>query len=542
MGHTHWWHDRVIYQIYPRSFCDSNGDGVGDIPGIISKLDYLKELGIGAIWLSPVYRSPNADNGYDIADYRAINPEYGTLADMKRLLKESEHRDIKIVLDLVINHTSDEHEWFRQSIDSKSPYHDYYIWRPGRVIDGKEYPPNNWTSHFTGPAWTKHPDNGLYYLHLFTSKQPDLNYHNPRLFDEIKDMMRFWLDLGVAGFRCDVINMIYKTSLADGDKRSFAIGQEFYLSQPGSHALLKRLHDEVWEPYGAYTVGETVDLDEREAKAYVDGELETIFQFDHTKVDQWKLPLFKIRYRPAKMARTLLHWQRTLPWNTLFFENHDMPRAVSRFGNDKDQRQISAKMLAMALLTLRGVPFIYQGQEIGQINDKFTAIAQVNDAAAIGVHKILRGYHVPEWLTMKLIDNFCRDHARAPMPWNDAPHGGFTIGKPWLAVNPSYRTINVASALADTNSIWHFYRKMLEIRSRSEALRHGTITPFKVARDVLAFHRTHGNEKLTVLINLGPRQQRLNPNVGGTVIIANFALEGKATIGKLGPYQAVLMR
>lgn len=537
-----WWHQRVIYQIYPRSFCDSNGDGIGDIAGIISKLDYLKKLGIGAIWLSPIYKSPNADNGYDIADYVDINPEYGTMDDMKRLLNEAAQRDIKIIMDLVINHTSDEHHWFTQSIDPASPYHDYYIWREGRVKDGKEYPPNNWESHFTGSAWSKHPGNGLYYLHLFAPKQPDLNYHNRNVVEEVKQLMKFWLDLGVAGFRCDVINMIFKTSLDDGKKRLYAIGKEHYLSQAGSHLILKEFHDDVWQKYDAYTVGETVGLDGVKAQAYTDGELETVFQFDHTSVDQLILPIFKKKYRPALMRKTLQKWQQILPWNTLFFENHDIPRSISRFGDEGQYYYHSATMLATILMTLKGTPFVYQGQEIGCINTRFKSIDEINDVSSRNVYELVqKRFHLSKKLAFKLVMNFCRDHARTPLAWDDSHQGGFTTSSPWLRLSDSYERINVKANISDKQSIWHFYQNMIALRNSAAALQTGTITFIKQHREVLAFHRQSGNKRLTVYINLSAKSRSLTNVQTGNIVSDNYHGHGVFSLKRLAPYQAIII-
>ncbi len=538
-----WWRQRVIYQIYPRSFCDSNNDGIGDLRGIISKLDYLKQLGVGAIWLSPVYKSPNADNGYDIADYQDIHPDYGTLDDMKELLRQAEERDIKIIMDLVINHTSDEHHWFQQGVDINSPYHDYYIWRQGIIRRGKEYPPNNWQSQFTGPAWTKHEGNGLYYLHLFTSKQPDLNYHNHRVIEEVKLLMKFWLDLGVAGFRCDVINMIYKSSLADGKKRLFMIGKEHYLSQEGSHLLLKQFHDQVWERYGAYTVGETVGLDNRLAQSYTNGQLETVFQFDHTSVDQWLLPIFKIKYRPAKMVKTLAKWQKELAWNTLFFENHDIPRSVSRFGNTTRYHYESATMLATIILTLKGTPFIYQGQEIGQVNCAFNSIDEIDDVSSHNVYHILRNqYHLPHFLAWKMVLSFSRDHARTPMPWSGETNGGFSTVKPWLKVNERYVDINVKDNLDNQDSIYHYYQRLIAIRNQEHALQLGTISFTNQGRELLAFTRQDVNTKLHILINLSAQSHQLKKAVKGRVLIANFKTDEVIEIKKIAPYRALIIK
>jgi len=536
-----WWHQRVIYQIYPRSFCDSNNDGIGDIIGIISKLDYLKSLGVGALWLSPVYKSPNADNGYDIANYVDINPEYGTLDDMKRLLFEAHKRDIKIIMDLVINHTSDEHDWFQKGIDPTSPYHDYYMWRPGIIKGGKEYPPNNWESHFTGPAWTKHPKNGLYYLHLFAPKQPDLNYHNPQVVAEIKQMMKFWLDLGVAGFRCDVINMIFKTSLADGKKRLFAMGKEHYLSQAGSHLLLKEFHDEVWEKYDAYTVGETVGLDGVKAQTYTKGQLETVFQFDHTAVDQRLLPIFKKKYRPSLMRFTLQKWQKLLPWNTLFFENHDIPRSVTRFGDEGRYHYHSATMLATIIMTLRGTPFVYQGQEIGSINTSFNSIDEVNDVSSHNVYQLLQSrFHISKKLAFKLVMNFCRDHARTPMAWNDTLNGGFSSVKPWLRASDSYKRINVAANLGNDQSIWNYYHRLIEFRNGSEILQTGTISFLKEHPEVLAFTRELDGSKLIVYVNLSSRSHKIKTLLPLRVLFDNYKGQAYGNQKRLAPYQAII--
>jgi oligo-1,6-glucosidase len=330
-----WWKERVVYQIYPRSFQDSNGDGIGDIPGIISRLDELRNLGIGIIWLSPVYRSPDADNGYDISDYRDIDPKFGTMADMDRLFAEANKRDIRIIMDLVINHTSDEHEWFRKSREKDSPYRDYYIWRPGKP-DGS--PPNNWTGFFMGSAWEFDGKSGEYYLHLFDKKQPDLNYHNPRVIEEVKDIMRFWLDRGAAGFRCDVINVIYKASLIDG-KRSIAIrGMEHYKSQEGNHAILRELKRDVLDHYDCFTVGETVMVDLEEAKLLCDPErreLDMVFYFDHLEADRRVARYIPKRFKAKNLLKVLTKWQQGLNWNALYLENHDQPRSVSRFGDEE---------------------------------------------------------------------------------------------------------------------------------------------------------------------------------------------------------------
>lgn len=543
MNNKLWWKEKAIYQIYPRSFCDSNNDGIGDIPGIISKLDYLKELGVGAIWLSPVYRSPNDDMGYDISDYYSINPEYGTLEDMKTLFAEAKKREIHIIMDLVINHTSDEHDWFKQGIDPKSPYHDYYIWKPGKTgKHGHTLPPNNWQSFFTGPAWEKNESNGEYYLHLFTKKQPDLNYRNPTVIAEVKKILRFWLDLGASGFRCDVINIIYKTSFADGKKKLYKTGLEHYLSQPGCHKILKEFNDEIFAPYGAYTVGETTDINLKAAKTFTEGELSTIFPFDHTSVDQWKLPVFKVKYQPKKMIDALTKWQENLDWNTIFFENHDQPRSLSRFGHEGKYRKESGKMLATILLTLRGTCYIFEGQEIGMTNCEFNDMSELRDISSVNVYNLLRKFHVGHKLAWKLVMNFARDHGRTPMPWNDRPNGGFSIIAPWLKANPKYPVINVEKEQSDPNSIWHYYQDLLHLKDQSVGLKEGTFKKLRSHPDVFAFIRETPTEKYLVVANMGKKICPIKLPMLGTKIIGNYPLDNYRGVKQLRPYETVVLK
>lgn len=527
-----WWHERIFYQIYPRSFNDTNGDGIGDIPGIIEKLPYLKELGIGALWLSPLYLSPNFDNGYDISDYKAINPEYGTMDDMKKLLKVAADLDIKIVMDLVINHTSFKHQWFLESKDPNSPYHDYYFWRKGRTTKrGKRRPPNNWQSMFTGSAWEYEASNDMFYLHLFTKEQPDLNFDNPAVFKEVQDILRFWLDLGVAGFRCDVINCISKTSLKRGRQRLYKTGREHYLNRPGCHLILKDLHTSVLEPYGAYTVGETMDINIDDAKKFLDNELTQVFMFDQTQVDQIFLPLFKKKYRPKNMVRAWHKWQTKIDWNTVFYENHDVPRSISRFGNG-NYRFVSATALAASVLFLKGTPYIYQGQEIGMTNVDFTSIDQIEDVSSRNVYNLLRALKFGHKFAFKLVKNFTRDHARTPMQWDDSKHAGFTSGTPWLGVNPNYETINVAQSMKDESSIYYAYKRMITLRQSSPALTKGTITFQKSNKNVLAFTREKDGEKILVVINLSSKEVRHHVNLDGELLYSNYHefFDGQTTL------------
>lgn len=536
-----WWHERVFYQIYPHSFKDSNGDGIGDILGIIEKLPYLKELGIGAIWFSPLYASPNHDMGYDISDYRAIHPDYGTMDDMKELLAKAKDLDIKVVMDLVINHTSFEHQWFLESKDVNSPYHNYYFWRKGRTKQsGKKLPPNNWQSMFTGPAWSYEPLNDMWYLHLFTKEQPDLNYSHPKVLEEVKDILRFWLDLGVAGFRCDVINCISKTSLENGKKRVYKTGKEHYLNTPGCHLILKDLNKEVLAPYDAYTVGETMDITIYDAKAYLEDELTQVFAFDQVQVDTRSLPLFKKKYRPKNMIKALKKWQDVVDWNTLFYENHDIPRSISRFGSDT-YRFLSATALGASILFLKGTPYIYQGQEIGMTNMPFKNIHELRDVSSINVYKLLRKLWIPHRLAWRFVLNFTRDHARTPMQWTAEKEAGFTTGRPWLSVNPNYAYINVETELEHENSILREYRKMIGLRQLSDVLKKGELAFLKTNPNILAFTRYIGEEMYQVVINLSHKHLPHHLSLDGELIYGNYA-EYFDNQRKLRPYEVQVLK
>lgn len=533
---TKWWHDRIIYQIYPRSFKDSNDDGIGDIPGIISKLDYLKELGIGAIWLSPVYPSPNHDHGYDVADYCDINPEYGTLQDMKQLIKQATVRDIKIIMDLIINHTSGQHPWFQQSRDPNSKYRDYYIWKdPKRNWLSQEKPPNNWTSFFTGPAWTKDPKSGQYYLHLFTKHQPDLNFHNPEVIEEVKKIMRFWLDLGVAGFRCDVINLIFKQSFEDGKPNLIVTGSEHYLSTDGCHQILQEFQREVWQPYDAFVVGEIHNADLKSAEKFVENnELSIALAFEHM--------VLKLGYQSDKVKQALIRWQQYLDWNPVFFENHDGLRAVSRFGHDQDHHFHSATMVATLLLTLRGTPFIYQGQEIGMTNVPFTHIKQMHDIVSQSIYKLLTRFLVPPKLAFKLITFISRDHSRTPMQWDSSAKAGFTDGRPWIRVNPNYRQINVKDSQSNPHSIWHYYRNLIDLRQNTPTLRHGQIKFIPTLKGVLAFEREGEESTFRIIVNLENKPQKPGINLAGQVITSNYHQPSYNGLTQLQPYEAIILK
>ena len=531
-----WWRDRVAYQIYPRSFQDTDGNGIGDLRGIIKRLHYLKELGIGMIWLSPVYRSPNDDNGYDISDYRSIHPDFGTMEEMDKLLELAQKLDIKIIMDLVINHTSDEHEWFKQSRDPESPYRDYYIWRPGK--DGKK--PNNWTSFFAEDCWEYDERSDKYFLHLFSKKQPDLNYRNPKVIEEIKDIMRFWLEKGVSGFRCDVINIIFKDSLEDGRKRFILTGQEHYLTCEGTHGILRELRRDVLSQFDCFTVGETVMVTPKTAFDLSDpsrGELDMLFSFEHMDTDSIIVKWFKKRFKPKKFCEVIAKWQNALDWNANYFENHDQPRSVSRFGDDKNFHAESAKMLCALLLCLRGTPFIYQGQEIGMTNFDFRSMDQIRDVESLNVYRLATRLHIPKSYRWKMILRSGRDNARTPMQWSAGKNAGFTGGTPWLDINGNHTKINVEAQENDPNSVLGFYRKMIRFRNRSPLLKSGGFRSVEISRRLFVFERFNNKEKITIVINFSGKPGRYNAS--GKLLLSTY--ERSDYDGTLGPYEAVLV-
>ncbi|MDR1352630.1 MAG: alpha-glucosidase [Treponema sp.] len=545
-----WWQERVVYQIYPRSFQDSNGDGIGDIPGIISRLDDIKDLGAGIIWLSPVYPSPDADNGYDIADYRGIDPRYGTLADMDRLIAEAGKRDIRIIMDLVINHTSDEHEWFQKSRDKDSPYRDYYIWRPpkGRGPRGsKKDLPNNWMSFFMEDTWAFDEKSGEYYLHLFHKKQPDLNYRNPKVIEEIKEILRFWLDRGIAGFRCDVINVLYKSSLADGRKGPLR-GMEFYVCQEGNHEILRELRRDVLDRYDCFTVGETVMVDIDRARLLCGEsrkELDMLFYFEHLQVDRLIERYIPKKFRPARLLAVLSKWQRGLEWNAVYLENHDQSRIVSHYGDGGGAYwEASAKLLAALELTLRGTPFIYQGQEIGMTNFDFKGFGEINDVETLNWNRFLKRFHVPARLRWKWLKESSRDNARTPVQWSAGANAGFSTGKPWLGVNGNYTRINYASQRGNGNSVLGFYQAMIRLRAGSDALKYGGFRPLGARENVIAYQRVLGGEAWTVLLNFSAGAARPGPLLsgaaGGRIIASNTGRT--AMTETLLPYEAVILK
>ncbi len=499
---TTWWQKAVVYQIYPRSFQDSNGDGIGDIPGIISRLDYLQLLGITAIWLSPVYQSPNDDNGYDISDYEAIMDEFGSMADMENLITEAQKRDIKIVMDLVVNHTSDEHVWFVEAKKGKdNPYRDYYVWRDS--VNGGV--PNDLHSTFSGSAWELDEDSGQYYLHLFSKKQPDLNWENETVRKEVYAMMNFWLDKGIGGFRMDVIDLIGK--LPD---------QGVTGNGPLLHTYLQEMNQATFGSHDVMTVGETWGATPEISKLYSDparNELSMVFQFEHIGLDQqagkdkWDLKPLSI----GQLKQVLSKWQTSLGhegWNSLFWNNHDLPRIVSRWGNDGQYRVESAKMFAILLHMMKGTPYIYQGEEIGMTNCPVSTIEEVDDIESINMYheRLSQGY--TKEAIIASINAKGRDNARTPMQWDETANAGFTTGTPWLHVNPNYPEINVKKSLADKNSVFYTYKKLIELRKAHALIVWGDYQLIEeTEEEVFAYYREYAGEKWLVVANISALEQ-----------------------------------
>lgn len=536
-----WWHSSVVYQIYPRSFKDSNGDGIGDINGIREKLDYLKELGIDVIWLSPVYKSPNDDNGYDISDYYDIMDEFGTMEDMDNLLKEANERGIKILMDLVVNHTSDEHKWFIEAKKSKdNEYRDYYIWRDS--VDGNE--PNDLGSTFSGSAWQYDETTGQYYLHLFSKKQPDLNWENGKVRNEVYKMMNFWVDKGIGGFRMDVIDLIGKVP----DEMITGNG-------PKLHEYLQEMNKAALEGKDLLTVGETWGATPDVAKLYSNPgrkELSMVFQFEHIGLDQiegkekWDVKSLEL----LDLKKVLSKWQTELEgqgWNSLFWNNHDLPRIVSRWGNDKEYRIESAKMLATLLHGMKGTPYIYQGEELGMTNVRFDDINDYNDIESLNMYKdrLSKGYSHNE--IMESIYAKGRDNARTPMQWDDSENAGFTTGTPWLAVNKNYDKINAKQCLQDENSIFNHYKKLIDIRKNNDTIIYGD---YKLLceddENIFAYVRELNGDKILVVCNFYDKDVEFKFEGDfnySKVLLSNYNDSSKMIEKlKLRPYEAVMYR
>ena len=549
-----WWKESVVYQIYPKSFKDSNGDGVGDIRGIIQKLDYLKELGVNVLWISPMLESPQDDNGYDISDYRRIYKEYGNMEDYEELLSEAHKRDIRILMDLVVNHTSDEHNWFVESRKSKdNPYRDYYIWKD--PVNGKE--PNNWGGAFGGSAWEYDPQTQMYYLHLFSKKQPDLNWENEKVRQEVYDMMTFWCEKGIDGFRMDVISMISKDqTFPDGEKNNSLYGDfgPYCVHGPRIHEFLQEMNREVLSRYDIMTVGETSGVTIEEAQKYAGEagkELNMVFQFEHVdngSGDYGKWTTEKYDFKEFK--RIMIKWQEELQgkaWNSLFLGNHDQPRSVSRFGNDNPAyRETSAKMLATCLHMMQGTPYVYQGEELGMTNVYFDKLEDYRDIESINFFTELTeaGLMTPEYM-MKCLMLRSRDNARTPMQWDDSEQAGFTDGESWIKVNPNYKEINAAQQLEDPNSIFYYYQKLIRLRKEKDIIVYGGFEPlYRDDEQIFAYIRRQEQEKLLTVCNFSDKNAEMEiPEEfkGAECLITNLdrtVFEGRIV---LKPYEAFVL-
>ncbi|WP_152040385.1 alpha-glucosidase [Salinigranum salinum] len=580
-----WWKEAVVYQIYPRSFNDTDGDGVGDLSGVVEKLDYLDDLGVDVVWLCPVYESPNVDNGYDVADYHAILDTFGTMSDWEQLLDGLHDRGMKLIMDLVVNHTSDEHEWFVKSRAGDPDYDDYYWWREGEPVtetaydeglydpadyglprEARERPPNDWESFFGGPAWTYDDERGEWYLHLFDRKQPDLNWEHERVREEVFELMEWWFEKGIDGFRMDVINLISKPDdLPDGaDDDAIVRGADQFVNGPRVHEYVRAIHDEA-VPDGAMTVGEMVELSVDEAATFLgdDGDgMSMAFNFDHMRLDfgpeggRWSRGDWSVR----ELKGTISRWQTGLDgrgWNSLYLNNHDEPRMVSRFGDDGVFRRESATLLATLLYTLQGTPYLYQGEEIGMTNYPFTSFEEIRDVDTLkNVEALEReGRFTSDDDLLELVRYRSRDNARTPMQWSAEEHAGFTEGEPWIGVNPNYEEINVEAARADSESVWHYYRDLIDLRHEEDVLVYGSYDLLLPEHRCLwAFTRTLtddagevGERTLTVL-NVGSDETVFEPpaDVAGDaaeLLIANYAVDSTTVEREtLRPWEARVYR
>lgn len=547
-----WWKESIVYQIYPSSFQDSDGDGIGDLNGIRSRLDYLKDLGVNVLWLCPIMDSPMDDNGYDISNYQAINPRFGTMEDFDALLAEAHQRGIRIVMDLVVNHTSDEHPWFiesRKSVDN--PYRDYYIWKPGK--DGHE--PNNWGASFGGSAWKYDSQTDMYYLHLFSPKQPDLNWENPKVRDEVFNMMTWWFDKGIDGFRMDVISMISKDqSFPDGEKHGlYGNGGPYYVNGPRIHEFLQEMNRRVLSKYDIMTVGETPGATVENAPQYagLDGqELNMVFQFEHVSIGDGPLGKWTTqRYDFMQLKKILSHWQTGLDgkaWNSLFWDNHDQPRAASRWGDDSP---LSAKMLATCLLSLQGTPYIYEGDELGMTNAYFKDLSQYRDIESLNAFKELTGAGlISADEMMKCLALRSRDNARTPVQWDDSPNAGFTTGTPWIEVNPNYTAINAAAEEKDPDSVLNYYKQMITLRKSHLGLIYGSFQLLAEENpQVFAYRRTlaETGENYLIACNFSDKDAAFTipaDFAGARRLIGNYPDTAPTGAVTLRPYEAFVLQ
>ncbi len=551
-----WWKESVIYQIYPRSFKDSNGDGIGDLRGIIEKLDYVKSLGIDVIWISPIYKSPNDDNGYDVSDYFEIMEEFGNMEDFDELLKGIHQRGMKVVMDLVVNHSSDEHAWFVESRASRdNPKRDYYIWKDGK----NGGPPNNWQSFFGGDAWKYDEQTDQYFLHLFTTKQPDLNWENEAVRQDVYTMMKWWLDKGIDGYRMDVISLISKRGYDDTTHEEFTDTISFdYANGPRIHEFLQEMHSEVLQHYDIMTVGEGPGISLKEGLKYVQEdrkELGMIFHFDHMFIDHGVGGKFDPKvYDLVQVKEIFKYWDQVMTeggWSSIFLGNHDFPRIVSRFGDDKKYQKKSAKALALLLLSLRGTPYIYQGDEIGMTNVAFNDIADYRDIETHNAYKIAEEEGRETENFMRAVHSQGRDNARTPIQWNAEQQAGFSTAEPWIKVNPNYHKINVESQEKDVDSILNFYRRMIQVRKSNPTLVYGEFEVIDIKHPQLfSYIREEGQHRYLVAINFSNDHLNydLSPNLNSSdaeVLISNYAREDifdPALAHGLRPWEAILIR
>ena len=538
MAKTQWYKEMAVYQIWTRSFCDGNGDGIGDLYGVLQKLDYIKSLGVDAIWFSPLYPSPNADFGYDISDYMAIHPDFGTMDTFREVLDKAHGMGLKVFMDLVVNHTSDEHPWFQESRKAHSnPYHEYYIWRHGRVSRGRRYPPNNWTSMFEGGAWEYEEILDEYYLHLFAKKQPDLNMANPKVRAEVKNILRFWLDMGVDGFREDVITYIGKApGLPDSyPKLPIANGIKYYSNQPEAHQYLKEFKHDVLDHYDCFTVGESPMTTADIALTYVtegpEQVLDEMIAFSHMEADCYKTDMIQTPFDLRKMKRAFSDWQEKLQgkaWNALYIENHDHPRIISRYGSER-YRVESGKMLAAMYMLQRGTPFIYQGQEIGMTNIKLKSLDDFQDVMTHNGIRMVQGL-LPKTVILKMANKASRENSRTPVQWNTEKNAGFTTGEPWFPVNENYREINVAAQENDPDSLLNFYRSLIAFRKANKVVLYGDYYEHdKKNKNFYVYERNYLNKKLLVICFFSKEQKRFDAPGGislrnGTLVFSNYEM------------------
>lgn len=548
-----WWKEAIAYEIYPRSFMDSNKDGIGDLNGIISKLDYLKDLGIDVIWICPMYKSPNDDNGYDISDYQDIMDEFGTMNDFDNLLKEVHNRDMKLIIDLVVNHTSDEHPWFIESKSSKeNPKRDWYIWREGK--DGKE--PNNWESIFGGSAWEHDEKTDEYFLHLFSKKQPDLNWENEDVRKAVFDTINWWLDKGIDGFRVDAISHINKekglNDMPNEKGLRYVPSFDKHMNVDGIHKYLEMLRDNTFAKYDIMTVGEANGVKTEDAELWVgekEGKFNMVFQFEH--LDLWDAQTNK-ELDIVELKKVLTKWQKGLEdkgWNALYIENHDIPRVVSTWGNDKEYLRECSTSLGLMYFMMQGTPFIYQGQEIGMTNVEFKNIDEYDDVRTKNMYNIKISEGMSHDEIMKLIGATSRDNSRTPMQWDDTENAGFTTGKPWMGVNPNYKDINVANQLNDPESVLNFYKKMINIKKENEIFTYGKYNLILSNHDkIYVYTRTLGDEKVVVICNLKDTDALYEYNEFDlsydNLLLSNYDVKhhDDTAMIKLKPYEARLYK